>query len=109
MCVEVPDVLKVMDELPRLNQFLKVCYDTLIFLVTLAIMIPPMCGKMRVAKEYAIATLASALISIPLFAAFQAVGPWQYYQYAADADQQVYMRTFFALKSSHWFSLDLVF
>ena len=85
MGVEVPDVLKVMDELPRLNQFLKVCYDTLLFLVTLAIMIPPMCGKMRAAKEYAIATLASALVSIPLFAAFQAVGPWGKFA-ASDAD-----------------------
>src|SRR5947208_1761490 len=49
--LEVPDVLNIMDAFPRVQHLLGICYDTLIFLVTLAIMIPPMCGKMRVAKE----------------------------------------------------------
>ena len=106
MGIEVPDVLKVMGQLPRLHHFLGVCYDTLIFLVTLAIMVPPMCGKMRVAKEYAIATLVAAMISIPLFAFCQAVGPWVVYQYPPDADQEIYVKTLLTLKSSDWFMLD---
>jgi len=73
MGAEVPGVLKTIQEYPTLNHFLRGCYDTLLFLVTLAIMIPAFAGKMQAAKEYAIGSLVSAMLSLPLFAVFQAV------------------------------------
>jgi membrane-associated phospholipid phosphatase len=66
-----------------------------------------MCGRMDKAKEYAIACLVAAALSIPLFAVFQAVGPWSVYNYAPSREQAGYVRTAEALKSGAPFVLDL--
>jgi membrane-associated phospholipid phosphatase len=107
MGVEVPSVLRVMEAYPGVGRFLHFCYDTLLFLVTLAIMVPPMCGKMRAAKEFALGGVLAALICLPLFAAFQAEGPWVYHGYTPATDQDNYMRVFAAVKSREWYVLDL--
>src|SRR5262249_11221107 len=53
--VEVPDVLHVMRAWPAAARVLEFAYGLLIFLVMLAVMVPPMCGRMDKAKEYALA------------------------------------------------------
>jgi len=105
--LEVPTVLQVMEAHPALRQVLNVSYDTLLFLVTLAIMVPPMCGQMRAAKEFALGSVLAALICLPLFAAFQAEGPWVFHGYTPATDQANYMRVFAAIKSQEWYVVDL--
>jgi membrane-associated phospholipid phosphatase len=105
--VEVPDVLRLMEAWPAVAGVLSFAYGMLIFMVVLAVMVPPMCGRMDKAKEYAIACAAAAALAIPLFAVFQAVGPWAVYGYAPSPDQAGYVRTFEALKSGAPFVIDL--
>jgi hypothetical protein len=105
--LEVPTVLRVMEAFPGLGQVLNVSYDTLLPLVTLAIMVPPMCGQMRAAKEFALGGVLAALICLPLFAAFQAQGPWVFHGYTPATEQDNYMRVFAAVKSQEWYVLDL--
>jgi hypothetical protein len=105
--VEVPDVLRLVDRFPAVAGALAFVYGTLIFLMTMAVMLPPLFGRMDKAKEYALACLAAAAISMPIFAAFQALGPWSYYGYAPSPHQAESMRTFLALKTDGPIELDL--
>jgi membrane-associated phospholipid phosphatase len=109
MGIEVPRVLEVMSQFPKLNLFLAYCYGSLIYLMTAAVIVLPLCGKMRAAKEFSIASVFSAAVSLPLFAAFQALGPWTHYGYVPLLDQSQYMRSFEGLRSSGPYLLDLSF
>lgn len=107
--VEVPTVLAWMGHNPVLRSSLGVCYSTLILLMTIAIVVPPLRGDMRAAKQYAIACVVSAMISMPLFGVFQAVGPWIHYGYSPQLDQSNYLNMFHKLKSSGPALLDVSF
>jgi membrane-associated phospholipid phosphatase len=96
--LEVPQVLEFAGNHPKITAVLNASYNILLLLVVLAIMLPPVCGKMRIAKEYAIGSLVAAMIALPLFAMFQALGPWTYYDFAPNAGQEEYIKTFSALK-----------
>jgi hypothetical protein len=86
--LEVPAILQCMASLPAVNSFLKVSYDSLLLFYIMAIMLPPFCGHMGRAKELAVASLAAAVISIPISAVLPAMGPWDYYGYAATPEQE---------------------
>jgi membrane-associated phospholipid phosphatase len=105
--LEVPEVLAFMKDYPRLNQFLDGCYHLLLPLIVLAIVLPPLCGHMRRAKEYIVAGSVAVLITLPLFAVFQAEGPWSRYGYPPRPDQQKYIATLSYLKTDQWFDLHL--
>jgi membrane-associated phospholipid phosphatase len=105
--IEVPDVLRLVETFPAVGRALAIAYALLIFLIMLAIMVPPMCGRMDKAKEYAIACLFAAAVSIPLLLVFQAIGPWSVYSYPASPEQEGAARTLLALKSDAPFLLDL--
>jgi len=105
--IEVPEVLKAMGNFPSLNRFLTACYGSLIALMTIAIIVPPLHGKMRQAKEYILATLMSAIIGIPLFSVFQAVGPWVHYGYQPVIAQEKYLKTFYEIKTAGVYELDI--
>jgi membrane-associated phospholipid phosphatase len=105
--VEVPAVMRLMERFPAVAWALGVSYDTLVVLMTLAIMVPPLCGRMDKAKEFALATVAAAALSLPLFAAFPALGPWHYYGYAPSPFQAEFMQVFLALRGDGRVVLDL--
>jgi hypothetical protein len=86
--VEVPEVLRVMERHPSLRRILAVCYDVLLPFMTIAIILPPLCGKSQRAREYLIAGVVSAALGLSLFALVPAVGPWTEYGYPARPDQQ---------------------
>jgi membrane-associated phospholipid phosphatase len=104
--LEVPEVLRAIEHCPTLKVALKISYESLLLLMILALILPILCDKPKVVKEYLMAMVISGLISIPLFAAFQAVGPWYYYGYTPDAEQARTMKIFFALKSDEWITVD---
>lgn len=105
--VEVPAVLQALEGYANVRHALEFSYNTLLILVTLAVMIPPMCDQMRAAKEFAIGGVLAALICLPLFGAFQAAGPWVFHGYTPATDQANYMREFAAIKSQEWYVIDL--
>ena len=104
--LEVPDVLRMMEHFPALKVVLDVSYQCLIILIILAIALPVLCDRLAAVQEYFVACVVSVVIAIPLFATFQAVGPWHYYGYAPDEEQERTTRIFFALKSDEWIPMD---
>src|SRR5439155_796906 len=63
MGIHVPSILRSLEQFPRCQRFLDYCYDTLLFLVTVAIMVPPVCNQMGRAKEYLVAGILVAIAS----------------------------------------------
>jgi membrane-associated phospholipid phosphatase len=104
--IELPTILHGLESFPRCKWFLDHCYDSLLIFVTIAIMVPPVCGHMQRSKEYVVAGVASALIAYPLFAMLPALGPWTYYQYPASIDQQSFEKVIVALKNPDPFVLN---
>ncbi len=105
--VEVPDVLRLMQGLPIVAHVLEFAYGLLIIQVMLATMVPPMCGRMDKAKEYAVACLFAAAVSIPLLAIYPAAGPWSHYSYTPSPEQESATHTLLTLRSGAPFLLDL--
>jgi membrane-associated phospholipid phosphatase len=105
--MSLPAVMQAMKSWPTVAQFLYLCYGQLMPLILLATVVPPLCGKMKAAKEYSVGALAAFLICLPVFATFEAIGPWVYYGYPPMTDQELYMQTFAAIRSHDWYSIDL--
>lgn len=105
--LEVPAVVRFIQGHPRAGRFLAVCYDTLLPMVTLAIMVPPLCGRMKAAKEYALGNVLAAALCLPLFAVFQAEGPWAYYEFEANPTQDNYLKVFALVRTEPTYVVDL--
>ncbi|HEY7422901.1 MAG TPA: phosphatase PAP2 family protein [Gemmataceae bacterium] len=105
--IEVPDVLRLTNALPGVKAFLDRCYNMLLYLMTAAIMLPPLCRRVYRSKEYLIACVASAILAFPLFAVLPARGPWCYYGYPATSEQEKVTQVLVALKSDDTFVLNL--
>jgi membrane-associated phospholipid phosphatase len=102
----VPTVLGFVREHPRVGQILSLAYDALKLLMLLPVLVLPLLGRMRQAKEYLVGCMVAALIAFPIFAFVQAVGPWAHHGYAPRVDQEMTMRVFLALKRPEVFRLD---
>ena len=69
----------------QINLSFVVIYNTLLLLMSAAIIIPPLWNRMDKAKEFALGCIISATLTLPVFASFQALGPWVYYDYIVPA------------------------
>jgi hypothetical protein len=105
--LEVPAILAWIEEHPALRAFFDRAYDSLIPLMGLAILTTTALGRLRAAQEYVLSCIFAVAITFPLFACFQAVGPWSYYGYEPSVTQAEYVRVFTALKESDSFAIDL--
>jgi membrane-associated phospholipid phosphatase len=103
--VEVPDVLRVVGQYPAVDRLMRIAYDTLLLLMSLAVMVPPLCGDMRKSKEYVLGGFFAAAISVPVFAHCPALGPWVHYQFPPSPEQERCMKALVALKGDGWFVL----
>ena len=104
--VETPAVVASIRSYPALNDFFGSTYMSLGMMVNLAMILAPVTGRMAAALENIFASLISVCISFPIFAVFQAWGPWRYYRYAPLIDQQGYEEQFLALKQHAFFYID---
>jgi len=77
--IEVPTVMAALADYPSLNGGLLFIYKTLLFLIVLATLLPPMANRIDLAKQYLVSCMIAAAVSLPIFACVQAVGPWDYY------------------------------
>ena len=105
--LEVPQVLAWMENYPWAKEQLGAIYYTLVFLMTAALLGTSLLGYLRAAQEYVIAMVCAVALTFPLFAVFQAQGPFTYYGYAASPAQIDYLRTLTALKTQDIFTMDL--
>ncbi|OAI53495.1 hypothetical protein AYO44_15945 [Planctomycetaceae bacterium SCGC AG-212-F19] len=107
--LEVTDVLHWLETSPGLTLFLSVSYALLIPLMTAAIVAPPMVDRMSASKEYIIASMVAALISMPIFAVLPAIGPWTQYGYSASPAQRSCEQTLLGLKQPGAFLMDVTY
>jgi membrane-associated phospholipid phosphatase len=105
--LEVTDVLAWIEAYPEIKQQLDAIYYTLVFLMTAALLSTTLLGRLRAAQEYVIAMVCAVALTFPLFAVFQAQGPFTYYGYPPSPAQADYLRTLAALKSQETFTMDL--
>lgn len=92
---------------PLIQTLSGVCYESLLLLIVLPSIIPPLCGHSDSSRKFIVATVASAVIAYPIMFLFQAVGPWDYYGYTPQINQHNYMAMLAELRSSHRMVLDL--
>lgn len=106
--IEVPAVLEMLKPYPVFNDLMLFVYSSLIPLMTLATIVPPLCGRMDKAKEFALGCMVAASLSMPIFACFQAVGPWDYYGFTPAFPSLANKAAMLAsLKTNAWFVIDL--
>jgi len=86
MGIDVPSVQAALAPYPRLNYFLLQIYQSLILLMTVATLVPPLVNRIDKAKEFIVGCIIAATIAMPIFAVLQAVGPWEYYGFAPPFD-----------------------
>jgi hypothetical protein len=90
----VPMVVARVGHHPWLGRMLERAYPSLNVLTLIAVILPLLCGKMRVAKEMLVSSIAALLITAAVFAVLPAVGPWVSHPLlTADAAQVLCGRT----------------
>lgn len=81
MGLEVSTVRAWMAQRPALDAALLEIYKTLIPLMTVATIVPPLVHRPDRSKRFVLACVIAACIALPIFARVQAVGPWEYYRF----------------------------
>jgi hypothetical protein len=104
--IETPAVMASVRSHPALDEFLGHTYMSMITMANLAMILAALSGRMAAAMENILASLISVCISFPIFAVFQAWGPWRYYGYVPSIDQRGYEEQFLALKQHAFFYID---
>lgn len=107
--LQAPDIIAWAEGWPGLPEFLAVCYDALLPLLSAALIVPPLLNQLTRAKEFAVSVLASALIGMTMFAVVQAAGPWVHHGYEGNPGLERFLTTFRQLKSDEWLALDTAF
>lgn len=106
--LEVPAIRAVLLDYPWLDRALLEIYKTLIPLMTLATIVPPLLGRLDQAKRYIVGCVIAAAISLPIFAGLQAIGPWKHYGFAPPFESLLSLTDMFqALKSSDLYVIDV--
>jgi len=104
---EVPVALQLVRRWPLLRRSQEIAYVALLPLMGLAIIVPPLAGAMRRAKEFVVGTVVAGIISFSLFGIVQAIGPWSIYPYEPHAAQAEVQRVFLSLKQPGDYHFDL--
>lgn len=105
--LEVTEVMAWIEAYPWAKFALEQVYFTLVFLMALSLLSTTLLGKFKAAQEYVISCVCAVALSFPLFAVFQAHGPWTYYGYTCALNQEEYMRVFAELKAAEVYTMDL--
>ena len=108
MGFEVPDVLATLAPYTGFNKFMLAAYNTLIAFMTIAVVIPMVFDRIDRAKAFAIGCLVAASVSMPIFACYQAVGPYFHYDYVPMVDSLDEIEGMLAvLKADGWYQIDI--
>lgn len=105
--LEVTDVLAWIDSFPVARELLHRIYYTLVFLMATALLSTTLLGRLKEAQEYVISMVCAVAITFPLFAIFQAQGPFVYYGFPANPAQSEFLSVLAALKAEGLFTMDL--
>ena len=104
--VDLPTVVDWVARHPSFRAFSGYCYGSLFALCLLPSFIPPIRGDSASSRRFIVAVVAFAAISYPIMCLFQAVGPWSYYGYKPQINQDEYMAMLAELRTSNYVRLD---
>lgn len=105
--IEVPDVLAFQQSYPAAYNFVSACYDLLLPLILLSIIIPTIYRHGARVREYFIALILSGIIGFALFYYFPAAGWFDRYNIAPRPDQVFYLEMIKNVWSRETFEIDL--
>jgi membrane-associated phospholipid phosphatase len=98
--VEVPKIIRSLAAFPVLAAIFNHIYDSLVFLIALALILPAALGQTDKSDEFLLAIALGALATILALVFLPAVGPWIHYKEICANEAQVNCyRVFRALKS----------
>jgi hypothetical protein len=84
--ISVPEIVSWSSH-HRLGTIVNRTYTLLSPLLTVAVLLPALTGKVKNAQQFVLANLIAFAIGIPLFALLLAIGPWYGYHFAATPGQ----------------------
>jgi len=86
--VSVPAIMAWADH-HWLGTVINASYPTLLPLMALACLVPPLTGKVQEARTFLLSNLIAYAIGLPLFAMLPAIGPWSFYHLVPQAGQAI--------------------
>jgi membrane-associated phospholipid phosphatase len=100
--VEIPGIIRDLNGFPALLPILNCVYESLVFLIALALILPAALGQTDKSDEFLMAIALGALVTIPFLYFIPAVGPWVHYKELCANDVQANCyKVFQALKSGN--------
>ena len=72
-----------------LGTVINASYPTLLPLLVIACLVPPLTGKVQEARVFLLANLIAYAIGLPLFAMLPAIGPWSFYHLVPPTGQAI--------------------
>lgn len=105
--IEVPDVLALQHSHPTAYHFVSACYDLLLPLIVLSIILPTIYRHGGCVRQYFLALILSALIGFALFYRFPAAGWFDRYNITPRPDQVFYLEMIKDVWSRETFEIDL--
>ncbi|QNI31529.1 phosphatase PAP2 family protein [Alloacidobacterium dinghuense] len=85
----IPAIMAWAARHPIAQHALSRSYTLLFWMIGLAALLPALMGKRKASQEFLLANAIVFLLSVPLFTAFPAVGPWVAYHFPANAAQRL--------------------
>jgi len=104
--IKITDIILLADQYPFIKSFLASAYDSLIFLLTLALVLPPILGRNRYITHFFSSLIISTFIGFILFYYYQAEGPWLHYGYEPQLNQNLFNKTYTDLRVSPFYVID---
>jgi hypothetical protein len=107
--LEVHTVIKYCQVFPVVLKLLAYIYDSLIFLIATALILPAALGQTDKSNEFLLAIALCVFISLPIMYFIQALGPWVSYKEVLATNAQLHSDSIMrALKSGQPMIFDLV-
>jgi len=106
--IEVPTIIKYCQVFPIVMKLLDYIYDSLVFLIATALILPAAFGQTDKSNKFLLAIALCVFISLPIMYFIQAIGPWVPYKEIHAINVQVHStRIMEALKSGQPLIFDL--
>lgn len=106
--IQVPRVILYMDRFPVLREIVGYVYNSLIFLIALALLLPAILGQIDKNNEFLLGIIFCILGTLITLSFFQAIGPWvSYRQITATSAQHSAASMLYKLKAGEPVVFDL--
>jgi membrane-associated phospholipid phosphatase len=95
----VPAIDNWVSQHPVLNVLLNRSYDSLMWLIAVAVLLPSLTGRKKAAERFLLANTIAFLTALPVFALLPAIGPWAGYHFRGNPQQMACEASILALRN----------